>query len=146
MDTISLGLVLVIGLAFWGGWPLVAQASDIKDPLVRGFLVNAVTAIGFLPFLLGKMSGGVLNASGGSILIVAGLFNFAGHLLFPKLQTMAGSQVSIYMTMIPALVIAASAVGGPIFYADAVTIPKIFFTLIIVIGIIGLAYTSVSLN
>lgn len=142
MNWTSLGLILLIGLLFWGGWPLVAHASKITDPFVRGFLVNAVTAISFLPFLPKRMSVTIITSTGAKLLLIAGLLNFAGHLLFPKLQTTAGSQVSFYMTMIPGLVAFAAAVGGPIFYADPVTFPKVFFTLLIVIGIFGLAFTS----
>lgn len=140
MNILSLGLILAIGLLFWGGWPLVANASSIKDPFVRGFLVNVVTTIGFLPFLPGRITAGVLNSTGGRILLVAGLLNFAGHSLFPRIQVVAGSQVSIYMTMIPALVVLASAIGGPLFYAEPVSLPKALFTLLIVIGVVGLAF------
>lgn len=138
----SLVLVFVIGLVFWGGWPLVAHASSIKDPFVRGFLVNAVTAVGFLPFLPSRMTAGVLNSSGGRFLLAAGVLNLAGHILFPKLQTVAGSQASLYMTMIPAIVVIANAVGGPLFYDDPVTLPKTVFTLLIVVGIAGLTFAS----
>lgn len=142
MSIASLFLVLAIGLIFWGSWPLVAQKSAIADPFVRGFLVNAVTAIGFLPFLHGKISTAVITSKGAWILVAAGIFNLIGHMLFPKLQTTAGNQISLYMTMIPALIIVANAVGGPIFYRDPITLSKTFFTLLIVAGVVGLALTS----
>ncbi len=142
MNTSTLVLVFSIGLIFWGGWPLIAQGSKLEDPFVRGFLVNAVVAIGFIPFLPGRISIGTITSTGFWLLLLAGAFNFAGHALFPQLQTMAGSQLSKYMVVISGLCVIASALGGPLFYGDAVTLPKTFFTLLILLGIIGLAFTS----
>ncbi|MEK7509204.1 MAG: hypothetical protein AAB605_00650 [Patescibacteria group bacterium] len=142
MDITSLALVALIGVVFWGGWPLVAQASDISDPFVRGFLLNAVTTIGFLPFLPGRISSATLVSTGAKYMLIAGCLNLAGHMLFPKLQTAAGTQISLYMTLMPALVIVTNAIGGPIFFGDPVTGPKIAFTAFIVIGVVGLAFTS----
>lgn len=142
MSFSALGLILVIGLLCFGGWPILANASNIRDPFVRGFLVNVVTALGFLPFLRERLTLEQITSKGGKILLVAGLMNMAGHILLPRLQTMPGSQLSLYMAMIPALCVIASVIGGPLFYHDPVTLPKVFFTLLIVIGIAGLAYTS----
>lgn len=142
MSFSALGLVFLIGLLFFGGWPILANASNIKDPFVRGFLVNAVTALGFLPFLRGRLSFEHVTSSGGKILLIAGLLNMTGHILLPRLQTMPGSQLSLYMAMIPALCVVASIIGGPLFYHDPVTLPRMFFTMLILIGITGLAYTS----
>ena len=142
MDIASLALVALLGIVFLGSWPLVAQASDITDPFVRGFLLNIVTAIGFLPFLPGRISTVSFTSAGVRLMLIAGCLNLVGHMLFPKLQTAAGTQISLYMTLMPALVIVTSAVGGPIFFGDSVTAPKMVFTALIVIGIAGLAFTS----
>lgn len=138
----SLGLVLVIGLVFWGSWPLIAQSSKVGDPIVRGFLVNVVTAIGFLPFLPGRLTKDVVFSSGGWLLLLCGVLNFAGHALYPRLQTAAGSQISFFGTMILGLAVVMGAVGGPVFYGDSVTVPKVIFTLFIIIGVVGLAVIS----
>lgn len=137
-----IGLIFVIGVFFWGGWPLLAQKSDVADPMVRGFLVNIVTALAFVPFLRGKMSWSTAWSTGGRILIAAGLLNFVGHALFPKLQTMAGSQISAYMPIILALCVTVSVVGGILFYQDQVTAPKLLFAALIVVGFLGLAFTA----
>lgn len=143
MNIGSLFLALAIGLLFWGGWPIVANAAKgVTDPFVRAFLVNVVSAIGLLPFLPGRISASGLPAKGVLILLIGGLLNFLGHALFPRLQTAQGSHVSLYMCLIPALCILAAAVGGPIFYHDPVTVPKVLFTLLILIGAVGLAFTS----
>ncbi|MDP3770198.1 MAG: hypothetical protein Q8R40_04660 [bacterium] len=142
MNFITVTLILTIGLVFWGGWPLIAQGSKLTDPFVRGFLINVVTAIGFIPFLPGRISATTMASEGIGLLFLAGLFNFAGHALFPKLQTAAGSQISFYMAILPGLFVIANAVGGPIFYGDPITFLKVFFTLVIVAGIIGLTFTS----
>jgi drug/metabolite transporter (DMT)-like permease len=141
MSLLSLGLVLVIGLVCWGSWPLITKASDISDIFVRGFLVNMVTVVGFLPFLPGRISGAWL-IGGAGILLLAGVMNFAGHALFQKLQTIPGNQVSLYMGMIPGLVVLAGAIGGPIFYGEEMTVLKTLFTSLIVIGVAGLAFIS----
>ena len=44
--------------------------------------------------------------------------------------------------MIPALCALAGALGGPLFYADPITVPKTLFTTLIIIGVFGLAFTS----
>lgn len=142
MNLTSFGLVLVIGLAFWGSWPLIGQSSKVSDPIVRGFLVNAVTAIGFLPFLPGRITKDAVFSSGGWLLILCGVLNFAGHALYPRLQTAAGSQLSFFGTMIAGLVVVMGAVGGPIFHGDSVTAPKVIFTLFIIVGVVGLAVIS----
>ncbi len=142
MSLLSLGLVLVIGLVCWGSWPLITKASDISDLFVRGFLVNIVTVVGFLPFLPGRISGAGLISGGTGILLLAGVMNFAGHALFQKLQTIPGNQVSLYMGMIPGLVVLAGAIGGPIFYGEEITVLKTLFTSLIVIGVAGLAFIS----
>ena len=142
MNLVSLGLIIVIGLFFWGGWGMVAKSSDIGDPFVRGFLVNAITAIGFVPFLRGKLSTTVLNSRGAVILLAAGLLNFAGHALYPKLQTYAGNQISVYNTLISALCILAGITGGFLFYGESITPAKAIFALCILVGVVGLAFTS----
>jgi multidrug transporter EmrE-like cation transporter len=104
--------------------------------------VNIVTVVGFLPFLPGRISGAGLISGGAGILLLAGVMNFAGHALFQKLQTIPGNQVSLYMGMIPGLVVLAGAIGGPIFYGEEMTALKTLFTSLIVIGVAGLAFIS----
>ena len=143
MNVSSLLLTLVIGLVLWGGWPMIANgAKDITDPFVRAFMVNVVTTVGLLPFVAGRISTATFASKGVWILILAGVCNGAGHLLFPQLQTAQGSQVSLYMSMIPALCIVAAAIGGPLFSGDAVSGTKVFFTAWILVGVVGLAITS----
>src|SRR3989344_447383 len=137
MDLASLKLALIIGIVCWGGWPLIAQASNLKDPLVRGFLISIVTTLSFVPFLPGRISLPTLASSGAVILLIGGVFNFAGHLLFPRLQITAGNQISFYIPIISALIVLVSAVAGPLFFGDSVTWLKTFFTLLIMIGVIG---------
>ena len=135
--------ILFIGLVGFGGWPLIANFSNLKDPFVRGFLVNATVAAAFIPFLFGRIKMSDVWSAGGLILIVAALANFVGHGLFAKLQVTPGSQISVYAVMIPALAVLVSAVGGPIlFVGDSVGLPKIMFTAMIIIGITGLAFLS----
>lgn len=143
MDLNSLKLALIIGVLCWGSWPLIANASSISDPIIRGFLVSMVTTLGFVPFLPGRISFHTFASLGALILLIAGAFNFAGHWLFPKLQvTVRGGEISFYMPMILALCMLVSAVGGPLFFGDTVTWPKTFFTVWIMIGMIGLAFTA----
>lgn len=142
MFVVALLSILYIGLIGFGGWPLIANFSTLKDPFVRTFLVNGTVALATIPFLVGKMSGSDAVSAAGLILIAAGLVNFAGHVLFAKLQVMPGSQISVYATAIPALAVLSSAIGGPILFGDSVTVSKIGFTALIVVGIAGLAFTS----
>lgn len=142
MDISSLKLALVIGVLCWGSWPLVAQASNLKDPIVRGFLISIVTTLGFVPFLSGRISLHTLTSDGALFLFVAGVLNFAGHYLFPRLQVTTGGQLSFYMPLILALCILVSAIGGLLFFGDTITWPKTFFTAWIMIGVIGLAFTA----
>lgn len=144
MSIITLSSILFIGLIGYGGWPLIANFSALKDPFVRGFLVNAAVTAAFIPLLFGRMHISDVASAGGWILVIAGLVNFVGHVLFAKLQVMPGSQISVYATMIPALAVLTSAVGGPIFFGDAVTLSKVLFAVLIVVGIAGLAFTSFS--
>ncbi len=134
-------LMLVIAL-FWGSWQLVTKSSDVQDPYVRGFLVNLMTAAGFLPFVWGKISTSTFISRGGIILLAGGLVNFVGHALFPRLQTVSKAQISVYGAVIPALCVVMGVVGGVLFYGEPVTIPKVFCTLLIVAGIVGFAFIS----
>lgn len=136
-------LVLLIGVPFWGGWSLLAAKSDIKDPIVRAFLVNVVTVIALLPLVWGRLqSGGVFGSKGFWILLAAGVLNFGGHILFPKLQTMAGSQISVYMPIIIGLNVATFAIGGALFLGDSFTLMKIAFIALILVGVVGLVLKS----
>lgn len=136
-------LVLLVGIPFWGGWSLLAAKSDIKDPIVRAFLVNVVTVVALLPFAWGRLQqAGVLNSKGFWILLAAGALNFGGHIFFPKLQTMAGSQISVYMPIIIGLNVATFAVGGALFLGDTMTLTKIAFIALILAGTVGLMLNS----
>ncbi len=135
--------ILFVGVIGFGGWPLLANFSTLKDPFVRGFLVNAAVTAAFIPFLAGRIGMSEVASTGGVILIVAGLVNFLGHVLFAKLQVTQGSQISVYAVMIPALAVLTSAIGGPILFGDSVTLSKIGFMILIVVGIAGLAFTSI---
>src|SRR3989344_3616898 len=134
-------LILLIGIPFWGGWSLLAAKSDIKDPIVRAFLVNVVTVVALLPLVWGKLQqSGVFGSKGFWILLAAGVLNFGGHILFPKLQTMAGSQISIYMPIIIGLNVATVVIGGILLQGEALSVAKIGFTALIVAGIAGLLF------
>jgi drug/metabolite transporter (DMT)-like permease len=136
------GLILLIGIPFWGGWPIVAKASDVQDWVVRAFVVNVVTIILLLPFVWGRMPSGTISSKGFWILVVAGLLNFGGHVLFPQLQTTAGSQISVYMPILIGLFITTATVGGAFFYREAMPPAKVGFTLLIMVGIVGLALSN----
>ena len=142
MNLKSFALVAVIGILFWGGWPVLSKASHLKDPFVRGFIVNAVTAFAFLPFVWGRMSFGDVVRRDGMILVIAGLLNLIGHALFPVLQTTVGDQISVSTVAILGFCIATNAVGGPLFFGDAITPAKVFFTLLILFGVLGLAWSA----
>ena len=143
MNTLSLiTLALLIGIPFWGGWSLVAAKSDLKDPIVRAFLVNVVTVLALLPLAWSRMHGGIFGSKGFWILLAAGVLNFGGHVLFPKLQTMAGSQISIYMPVIIGLNVATAVVGGALLLGDTITLAKIAFALLVLVGVVGLILNS----
>lgn len=136
-------LVLLIGIPFWGGWSLLAAKSELKDPVVRAFLVNVVTVVALLPLVWGKLQQvGVFNSKGFWILLAAGVLNLGGHILFPKLQTMAGSQISIYMPIIIGLNVVTFAVGGALFLGESITFAKIGFTALVLLGVVGLILNS----
>ncbi|MEK9180177.1 MAG: hypothetical protein AAB897_02085 [Patescibacteria group bacterium] len=143
MNSVSLViLVILIGIPFWGGWSVIAAKSDLKDPIVRAFLVNVVTVVALLPLVWSRLQSGTLNSRGFWILLAAGVLNFGGHILFPKLQTMAGSQLSIYMPIIIGLNVATFALGGVLFLGESITIAKVIFTALILAGTAGLILNS----
>ena len=141
----ALLLMLAISL-FWGSWQLITNASDIQNPYVRGFLVNLITAAGFLPFVWGDISPSTFVSRGGIILLVGGLVNFVGHALIPRLQIAtgagAGAEVSVYGAIIPALCMVVMVTGGIAFYHESTAVLKIFFILIIIVGVVGLGIVS----
>lgn len=122
---------------------MLAAKSDIKDPIVRAFLVNVVTVVALLPLVWGKLQqSGVFGSKGFWILLAAGVLNFGGHILFPKLQTMAGSQISVYMPIIIGLNVATFAVGGALFLGESMTLVKVIFIVLILSGTVGLVVKS----
>jgi drug/metabolite transporter (DMT)-like permease len=135
MSTEALVLVLVIGLVCWGGWTIIAQASDVQDPYVRAFLVSVVCTIMLLPFLPGRFSMEIALSKGGKLLLLAGVVNALGHILFPRLQTMKGSQVSIYMTSIIGLNFIAKVGGGAVFLGEPLTFAKMAGVALIMMGV-----------
>ena len=50
--------------------------------------------------------------------------------------------MSLYMGMIPGLVVLAGAIGVPVFYGEEITVLKTLFTSLIVIDVAGLAFIS----
>ena len=141
MSLLSLWLVLVIGLVCWGSWPLITKASDMSDLFVRGFLINIVTVVGFLPFLPGDI-GNRAHIRRRRHLAFGGRDEFCRTCVISEDLTISGNQVSLYMGMIPGLVVLAGAIGGPIFYGEEITVLKTLFTALIVIGVAGLAFIS----
>jgi hypothetical protein len=139
---VSLLLTLLIGVFFWGGWATVARLSAITDPFVRGFVVNIVTVLGFLPFLPGRLTFDLVRSDGVKILLVAGTLNFFGHLLFPHMQMLATDRASLFAGIIPILCFLSMVVGGVWFFHDVLRPAQIFFVVVIILGVVGFIVTS----
>lgn len=135
MNTQALVLVVVIGLFCWGGWTIIAQSSKTQDPYVRAFLVSVVGTLMLLPLMPGRLSVDIITSKGGKILLVAGIVNALGHILFPRLQTMKGAQVSIYMTSIIGLNFVAKVGGGALFLGEPLNRGKLLGVGLIVSGV-----------
>jgi drug/metabolite transporter (DMT)-like permease len=128
-------LLCVIAATFFGGWQLVMRASDLKDPFVAAFVLNMASAIAILPFAKGRCDTTTLFSTGMLIAIAAGVLNGIGHIVNARLVLNRAEEFMRFGTIVPAVVVLTTVLGGWLFYAERFSPSKTLGIALVLAGI-----------
>lgn len=124
--------VAVVGV-FWGGWPLAARAAGQTGAIGTLLLV----AVSIAPVAaLALASGGALPG-GASLawLLLAGVMNGAGLVVFHLLATDPGVEVSSVVPAVDTAMLLVTAAGGIALFGEALTLQKALGVASLLVGI-----------
>jgi drug/metabolite transporter (DMT)-like permease len=130
---VSLWLCIVLVALLWGGWPLVARAAGDVGPI--GSLL--IVAGGLVPVALATAWGGAVLPPAPALgkLAVAGLMNGAGLVAFHALATQRSADISIVVPIADTGMLLVTALGGVLFFAEALTVQRSVGVALLVAGI-----------
>jgi uncharacterized membrane protein len=127
-------LYVALVALFWGGWPLVSRSAGQTG--ATGSLI--LLAAAFAPVGLAAAWEGATWPAPPAVarLAVAGVLQGAGLVAFHLVTTRPGAEISSVVPILDTAMLLVTAVGGILFFAEAMTLQKGIGVALLVAGIL----------
>ena len=126
-------LYVVLVALCWGGWPLVSRSAG--ETGAGGSLVILLGALVPVGIAAAWEGGGLAAPHALARLALAGVLNGAGLVAFHLLITRRNVEVSTAVPVVDTAMLLVTALGGILFFAEAVTLQKGIGVSLLVAGI-----------